>query len=131
LHLSEKNVPNLSNVVAQNLQRLIASGSHAAGKTLPSQHTLPETLGISRACLSGNEVFALVLRQSETPVAYSLRLPFANSKGIWETADEHRAVIKAIVAHNLPAARLSMQTHLLRAAARADVRFINPTGEIA
>ena len=44
-------MPSLSNVAAQNLQRLIANGTYAVGKTLPSQRDLAETLGISRACL--------------------------------------------------------------------------------
>ena len=44
-------MPSLSNVAAQNIQRLIANGTYASGKTLPSQRDLAETLGISRACL--------------------------------------------------------------------------------
>ena len=33
-------MPSLSNVAAQNLQRLIANGTYAVGKTLPSQRDL-------------------------------------------------------------------------------------------
>ena len=224
-------MPSLSNVAAQNLQRLIANGTYAIGKALPGQRELAETLGISRtslreaismlealglvrshagkgvfvtagqerasgdiphnpngmrpeaifqfrfvlepaaaslvaadprqnaeeleaiqaqlenalhgfdlvaaaqcdmefhhavARLSGNEAFASVLKQYETQVAYSLQLPFANPKSIWETADEHQAVIKAIVAHDPAGARQAMQTHLLRAAARVGIRFFQP-----
>lgn len=224
-------MPSLSNVAAQNIQRLIANGTYASGKTLPSQRDLAETLGISRACLreaismlealglvrshagkgvfvtagtgrdagdypanpagmrpeaifqfrfvlepaaasmvaanpesgadelraiqtrlekalhaldlveaaqcdmefhhaiarlSGNEAFVSVLKQYETQVAYSLQLPFANPKGIWETADEHLAVIDAIANHDPAAARQAMQTHLLRAAARVGIRFFQP-----
>lgn len=78
------------------------------------------------ARLSGNEAFASVLRQYETQVAYSLQLPFANSGRIWETVDEHQAIIAAIAARDPAAARLAMQTHLLRAAARVGIRFFQP-----
>ena len=80
--------------------------------------------GLAR--LSGNEAFVSVLKQYETQVAYSLQLPFANPKGIWETADEHLAVIDAIARHDPAAARQAMQTHLLRAAARVGIHFFQP-----
>lgn len=224
-------MPSLSNVAAQNLQRLIANGTYPHGQALPSQRELSEGLGISRACLreaismlealglvrahpgkgvfvtagngraagdipanpssmrpeaifqfryvlepagasmaaadmknhadelrevqanletalhgfdlvmaaewdmefhrriarlSGNEAFVSVLQQYETQVAYSLQLPFANPKSIWEPADEHLAVIEAIANHDSAAARQAMQTHLLRAAARVGIRFFQP-----
>ena len=224
-------MPSLSNIAAQNLQRLIADGTYTAGQTLPSQRGLAEMLGISRTCLreaismlealglvrshpgkgvfvtagtgraagdipaspagmrptaifqfrfvlepaaasmvaaatqansdelgviqarleaalhrldlveaaqcdmefhhaiarlSGNEAFAAVLKQYETQVAYSLQLPFANPKSIWEPADEHRMVIDAIGRSDPAAARQAMQTHLLRAAARVGIRFFQP-----
>jgi GntR family transcriptional repressor for pyruvate dehydrogenase complex len=78
------------------------------------------------ARLSGNEAMESVLRQYETLVAYSLQLPFANPKSIWETADEHLAVIQAIAARDPLAAKQSMQNHLLRAAARVGIRFLQP-----
>lgn len=231
LNQLEENMPSLSNVAAQNLQRLIANGTYPQGSTLPSQRDLAETLGISRTCLreaismlealglvrshpgkgvfvtagkgreagdlpanpssmrpeaifqfrfvlepaaasmvaanikqdctelkeiqtqleaalhgmdlvmaaewdmefhrriarlSGNEAFVSVLQQFENQVAYSLQLPFANPQSIWETADEHLAVIEAITRHDPAAARLAMQTHLLRAAARVGIRFYQP-----
>lgn len=224
-------MPSLSNVAAQNLQRLIANGTYAPGKALPGQRELAETLGISRtslreaismlealglvrshagkgvfvtagtgrdvgdlpsspdsmrpeaifqfrfvlepaaasmvaalpgqnadalidiqsrleaalhrfdlveaaecdmafhhaiARLSGNEAFASVLKQYEPQVAYSLQLPFANPKNIWEPADEHAAIIDAIAARDPLAARQAMQTHVLRAAARVGIRFYQP-----
>ncbi|WP_018605838.1 FadR/GntR family transcriptional regulator [Uliginosibacterium gangwonense] len=224
-------MPSLSNVAAQNLQRLIADGTYAPGVALPSQRDLAETLGISRtslreaismlealgfvrshagkgvfvtagkgrdagdipanplgmrpeaifqfrfvlepaaasmvaanpqnnsselqeiqsnleaalhsmdlvtaaecdmtfhhciARLSGNEAFASVLKQYETQVAYSLQLPFANPQGIWDTADEHLAVINAINQHDPATARQAMQTHLLRAASRVGIHFYQP-----
>lgn len=224
-------MPSLSNVAAQNLQRLIADGTYAVNAALPAQRELAESLGISRACLreaismlealglvrshagkgvfvtagierdagdipaqpngmrpeaifqfrfvvepaaaslvaadprqtedelrtiqsrleaalhrfdlveaaecdmafhhaiarlSGNEAFASVLKQYETQVAYSLQLPFANPKSIWEPADEHSNVINAIAAHDPAAAKQAMQTHLLRAAARVGIRFFQP-----
>lgn len=224
-------MPSLSNVAAQNLQRLIANGTYARNTALPSQRELAGALGISRTCLreaismlealglvrshpgkgvfvtagngrdagdlppnpagmrpeaifqfrfvlepaaasmvaadpkcsadalidiqtkleaalhdldlvmaaewdmafhhciarlSGNEAFSAVLKQYETRVAYSLQLPFANPKSIWEPADEHQAVIDAIAAHDPAAARQAMQTHLLRAAARVGIRFYQP-----
>jgi len=224
-------MPSLSNIAAQNLQRLIANGTYAVGKALPGQRELAETLGISRTCLreaismlealglvrshagkgvfvtagterkssdiplnpngirpeaifqfrfvlepaaasmvaadhrqstddfrdiqarleaalhgfdlvtaaqcdmefhhtvarqSGNEAFASVVEKYKSQVAYSLQLPFANPKSIWETADEHRAVIDAIASHDPAAARLAMQTHLVRAAARIGIRFFQP-----
>jgi GntR family transcriptional repressor for pyruvate dehydrogenase complex len=78
------------------------------------------------ARLSGNEAFVSVLHQMESQVAYSLQLPFANPQSIWETADEHLAVIRAIASHEPAAAKQAMQTHLLRAAARVGIRFYQP-----
>jgi GntR family transcriptional repressor for pyruvate dehydrogenase complex len=224
-------MPSLSNVAAQNLQRLIANGAYPQGSMLPSQRDLAEQLGISRACLreaismlealglvrshpgkgvyvtagtgralgdfpvgsssmrpeaifqfrfvlepaaasmvaadlnnaagglqeiqdklesalhnmdlvmaaewdmefhrliarlSGNEAFVSVLQQFEAQFAYSLQLPFANTNNIWEPADEHLAVIEAVASHDPVAARLAMQTHLLRAASRVGIRFYQP-----
>ena len=224
-------MPSLSNVAAQNLQRLIADGTYAIGKQLPGQRELAGKLGISRTCLreatsmlealglvrshagkgvfvtagtrrdasdipynfrgmrpeaifqfrfvlepaaaslvaadprhdteellaiqtrleaalhgfdlvsaaqcdmafhhtvaqfSGNEAFTAVLQQYETQVAYSLQLPFANPRSIWETADEHRAVIQAIGAGDPTGARQAMQAHLLCAAARVGIKFFQP-----
>lgn len=44
-------MPSLSNVAAQNLQRLIADGTYAKNTALPSQRDLAEKLGISRTSL--------------------------------------------------------------------------------
>lgn len=76
--------------------------------------------------LSGNETIVAVLRQNELQIAYSLRLPFANPKSIWEPADEHRQVIRAIADRDAAAARRAMQAHLLRAATRVGIHFDQP-----
>ncbi|WP_035052010.1 FadR/GntR family transcriptional regulator [Andreprevotia chitinilytica] len=78
------------------------------------------------AALSGNEMLSQVIHQLEAPIAYSLRLPFADPGGIWAPADEHRAVLNAILASDGEAARAAMLHHLVRAAARIGTYFDMP-----
>ena len=75
---------------------------------------------------SGNAALVEMLHQSESQIAYSLRLPFANAQRIWEPVDEHRQIIRAIADRDALAAQRAMQTHLLRAAARIGIRFVQP-----
>ncbi|MDR1709083.1 MAG: FCD domain-containing protein [Candidatus Accumulibacter sp.] len=78
------------------------------------------------ARLSGNEAFVSIFDQYETQIAFSLQIPFADPKGIWETAREHLAVIGAIAGRNPAAAGAAMRTHLSRAAGRAGLHFYQP-----
>lgn len=78
------------------------------------------------AQMSGNALLTQVIQQLEAPIAYSLRLPFAGSDGIWAPVDEHRAILQAIRCADGEAARAAMTHHLIRAAARIDMTFVSP-----
>jgi GntR family transcriptional repressor for pyruvate dehydrogenase complex len=78
------------------------------------------------AMLSGNPSLLEVVQQSQIKVGYSLRLPFANTRRIWETFDEHGAIIKAIADGDSDLARSAIQKHLLLAADRIGIRFEQP-----
>lgn len=78
------------------------------------------------AALSGNPSLAGVMQQSEIKIGYSLRLPFANTQRIWETVDEHRAIIQAVADGMPERAREAIQRHLLCAANRIGIRFEQP-----
>lgn len=106
------------------IQRSLEGALHAMDLVMAADHDMEFHRCIAR--LSANEVFISVLHQMESQVAYSLQLPFANPQSIWETADEHLAVIQAISSHDPKVAKQTMQTHLLRAAARVGIRFYQP-----
>lgn len=76
--------------------------------------------------LSGNSSLAEVMRHSQIKVGYSLRLPFANTRRIWETVDEHRAIIEAVASGDSELARQAIQRHLLSAADRIGISFQQP-----
>jgi GntR family transcriptional repressor for pyruvate dehydrogenase complex len=78
------------------------------------------------AAHAGNDMLSQVIRSLETPIAWSLRLPFADPDGAWAPAEEHRAVLRAIRARDAIAARTAMNHHLLRAAARIGIAFDSP-----
>jgi len=73
-----------------------------------------------------NPMLAQAIRSLEEPIAYSLRLPFADPLGIWAPADEHRAVVAAINAQSPSAAHEAMTHHLIHAAARIGFAFDLP-----
>ncbi|WP_111495333.1 FadR/GntR family transcriptional regulator [Marinobacter bohaiensis] len=75
---------------------------------------------------SGNPSLAEVMQESRIKIGYSLRLPFANTQRVWETVDEHRAVIQAVATGDAEQARRAMQRHLLAAADRIGIRFEQP-----
>lgn len=81
---------------------------------------------LALADYAGNPLLTSAIRSLEEPIAYSLRLPFADPEGIWAPADEHRAVLAAIEAHDASAAHAAMAEHLVRAAARIDIHFETP-----
>lgn len=76
--------------------------------------------------LSGNPGFTQVVRQFESPISHSLRVPFADPERIWTPAVEHRAVAAAISAGDVDGARRAMQQHLVNAAARVELEFVLP-----
>ncbi len=76
--------------------------------------------------LSGNGGLLQVVRDFETRISHSQRLPFADHSRIWETAEEHRAIAAAISAGDAEGARAAMQRHLLQTAARAGIEFLQP-----
>jgi len=76
--------------------------------------------------LSGNPGFAQVVRQFESPISHSLRVPFADRERIWAPAIEHRSVAAAISAGDAEGARRAMQQHLVNAAARVGLEFALP-----
>lgn len=73
--------------------------------------------------LSGNAAFWQVMRNLETRIIHSLRLPFADHTRIHEPAVEHRAIAAAISAGDIHGAKQAMQAHLLQTASRAAVEF--------
>ncbi|MFJ9535590.1 FadR/GntR family transcriptional regulator [Herbaspirillum sp. NPDC101396] len=76
--------------------------------------------------LSGNGGLMQVVRDFETRISHSQRLPFADHARIWESAEEHRAIAAAISAGDAEGARVAMQRHLLHTAARAGIEFLQP-----
>ena len=107
-----------------SIQQGMETALHALDLVAASDADLAFHLAI--AAHSGNELLAQVIRQLETTIAYSLRLPFADPGGIWAPADEHSAVLNAIAAGDPDAAHAAMQHHLIRAAARIGVHFEAP-----
>lgn len=81
---------------------------------------------LALAELSGNPALAAITQHFQAQLAYSLRLPFADSSHIWQPADEHAAILAAIAAGNAASARKAMQQHLLSAAGRVGIRFVQP-----
>ncbi|MFL9923811.1 FCD domain-containing protein [Herbaspirillum lusitanum] len=78
--------------------------------------------------LSGNAHFQQVIIDFESRISHSLRVPFGDHEHerVWAPAAEHRAIAAAISAGDADGARLAMQTHLLNAAARFGVAFMQP-----
>lgn len=81
---------------------------------------------LALADYAANPLLTSTIRSLEEPIAYSLRLPFANPDGIWAPADEHRTVLNAIEAGDAPAAYAAMAEHLKHAAARIGIPFETP-----
>ncbi|MDO6459370.1 FCD domain-containing protein [Granulosicoccaceae sp. 1_MG-2023] len=78
--------------------------------------------------ISGNPMIAEAIRNASAGLAHSLRLPFAETARIRETAEEHRRITAAITASEPAAARRAMHAHLAGAAARAGLSpdLLNP-----
>lgn len=89
-----------------------------------AEHDLAFHMEIAR--LSGNEPLATVIQQFEQPIAHSLRLPFADRGHIWDTADEHRAVLDAILRQDPATAQAAMFDHLQHAAGRIGLTLVLP-----
>lgn len=81
---------------------------------------------LALAEFSGNPALAAMTRHFQAQLAYSLRLPFADRSHIWQPADEHNVILAAVAAGNAAAARKAMQQHLLSAAGRVGIRFLQP-----
>ncbi len=81
---------------------------------------------LALADFSANPLLSSTIRSLEEPIAYSLRLPFADPDGVWAPADEHRAVLAAILAGQADTAHAAMTHHLMRAAARINLSFPTP-----
>lgn len=78
------------------------------------------------AGMAANPLLQSVIHALEAPIAYSLRLPFADPAEIRAPAAEHRLVLDAICARDSPAAHAAMQDHIVRAAARIGLTFVPP-----
>jgi GntR family transcriptional repressor for pyruvate dehydrogenase complex len=76
--------------------------------------------------LSGNSAFLQVAQDFDHRIRQSLLVPFADHSRIWEPPQEHHMVAVAIAAGDADGARQAMQKHLLKAAARAGIKFIPP-----
>ena len=78
------------------------------------------------ARLSGNAGLQTIAEHFKQQLAFSLRLPFADRTHVWQTADEHRAIVAAIDAGHAEQAHHAMQQHLLAAARRVGISFTQP-----
>ncbi len=78
------------------------------------------------ARLSANPALEAIARHFQGQLAYSLRLPFADRRHIWQPSDEHAAILAAVESGDVSAARKAMQQHLLAAAGRVGIRFTQP-----
>ncbi|WP_144140136.1 FadR/GntR family transcriptional regulator [Paraburkholderia sp. BCC1884] len=76
--------------------------------------------------LTGNEHLYQLTHDFEDRITDSVRRPFSNRERVDEPAAEHRAIAAAICARDPAAAMLAMQTHLLNAAARIGISFVQP-----
>jgi GntR family transcriptional repressor for pyruvate dehydrogenase complex len=76
--------------------------------------------------LTGNEHLCQIARDFEDRITDSVRRPFSNRARVGEPAAEHCAIAAAICARDPAAAALAMQTHLLNAASRIGISFIQP-----
>lgn len=108
-------------------QAAMEAALHAQDLVAASEADLAFHLGI--AALSGNPMLSAVIRSMEAPIAYSLRLPFADIESVWAPAEEHRAVLRAIQARDAAAAEAAMGHHIERAAARVGLAFDMPVTE--
>ncbi len=106
------------------IQARMEAALHALDLVAASEADLDFHLAL--AGYSANPLLDSVIRSLEAPIAYSLRLPFADVAGLWAPADEHRAVLFAIDAGDARAAQAAMGTHLARAAARVGISFDMP-----
>ena len=81
---------------------------------------------LAMAEISGNTMVSEVIRSLEAPIAYSLRLPFADPDGAWVPAREHRGVLDAVSTHDSARAHTRMRHHIASAAERAGLTFTLP-----
>jgi GntR family transcriptional repressor for pyruvate dehydrogenase complex len=109
--------------LAGSLRALYAALS--AGDLLSAaQYDLRFHLGLAE--LSGNPALLTIVEQFKAQLAFSLRQPFAERKNLWQTVDEHQAIVDAIAAADSASAHRAMQRHLLAAAQRVGVSFTQP-----
>lgn len=106
------------------IQMKMESALHALDLVGASEADLSFHLAL--ASYSANPLLESVIRSIEAPIAYSLRLPFADPAGLWAPADEHRAILQAIDARDPVAASVAMHQHLTGAAERVGIAFDSP-----
>ena len=109
--------------VLQTIQARMDAALQALDLVGASEADLEFHLAI--ADYAANPLLSSAIRSLEEPIAYSLRLPFADPGGVWAPADEHHAVLTAICAGDAPAAHAAMCQHLIHAAARIGLSFID------
>ena len=104
------------------------SGMHAALTTCDLVTAAEEDLRFHLliAEFSGNPGLQAIAEQYKAQLAFSLRLPFADRIHIWQTFDEHQAILDAIAAGHSRNAFLAMQQHLLGASNRVGISFLQP-----
>ena len=76
--------------------------------------------------LSGNAGLQAVTGQFKAQLAFSLRLPFSDRAHIWQPFNEHQNIFEAVAAGDAKSARKAMQHHLLAAANRIGISFLQP-----
>lgn len=108
----------------QTTQARMLAALHGSDLVAAADEDLQFHLAIASAC--GNPMLAAAITTLEAPIAYSLRLPFADAAQIWAPAEEHQRVLTAIEARDADAAHAAMREHIVRAAARIAIDFETP-----
>ncbi|KAF7599137.1 MAG: GntR family transcriptional regulator [Candidatus Dactylopiibacterium carminicum] len=122
--LAARQADEAARAVLHDAQARMEAALHGLDLVSASKADLDFHLAL--AAQSANPLLNAAIHSLEAPIAYSLRLPFADPAGLWAPADEHRAVLLAIDAHDAQAAHAAMLTHLVRAAARVGISFELP-----
>ncbi|PLK49070.1 FadR/GntR family transcriptional regulator [Uliginosibacterium sp. TH139] len=121
--LAARNATAAEREALQAIQARMDAALHALDLVGASEADLEFHLAI--ADFSANPLLSSAIRSLEEPIAYSLRLPFADPGGVWAPADEHQAVLAAICVGDATAAHRAMTYHLRRAATRISLSFID------
>lgn len=103
----------------KEIQRSMEAALHGGDLVMASEFDLQFHTCLAE--LSGNAGLMAVARDFRTQIAHSLRLPFSNPQQVWAPADEHQAILDAVLGQDGPAAARAMQAHLISSANRVGI----------